>query len=119
MSYEIGDAYNLELPQELRNAFYYELCTLCGVEPYDMWLTTKGEVVQEDVVRILSVGIKLTDYKNTLAYQLANSSTERAKIAFEAEAHKESEQAILDLWLKYANQMTDFEKIMAGWSKLS
>lgn len=111
MSYTIEDVLRLELPEKLSIEFRKEL--------WPLNLTHRPEYTFENLREGILTQLAPSDYyKDSLRYVLADTVKERAIAAMEAKPDAAIAERILQVWLKYANQMTDFEKTMQGWDKL-
>lgn len=53
-------------------------------------------------------------YKDRLEYTLADNNRDRAVVAMEGPT-EEAKDKMLKLWLSAIDEMTEFEKVMAGW----
>ena len=58
-----------------------------------------------------------TSYRDSLVYMLADNGVERAKAVFNGPS-SEHRTNVLEIWLKYANQMSPVEKTLLGWDKI-
>ena len=58
-----------------------------------------------------------TSYRDSLTYMLADNSVERAKAVFNGPSSLHTKN-VLEIWLKYADQMSPVEKTLLGWDKL-
>lgn len=117
MSYALDDVTRLRLSEELIAPFCKELALSLDKERHFPSAPSTDDYYIF-IRNLISWETDLEDYVNTVEYQLAGTAVERAKIAINAKTIDKSNGKILELWLKYANQMTDFEKVMAGWDKL-
>lgn len=80
--------------------------------------TLEPDALRDKIKQILHLSILvLEDYKSTPEYLLADNNQDRAKIAMEAKIVGRSKDKVLQMWLKYADQMSEFEKVMMGWDK--
>lgn len=115
MRYDINSVGKLPLSAGLCNSFCKELFSLYGYHtvPGTAYYNTH-EALQ---IALSSFLIYNRDYY-TLEINDVENLVKRTKKQLDGKFKDGMDDKILELWLKYANQMTDFEKIMAGWDKL-
>lgn len=118
MSYRLEDVIRLKLPVSLASEFLKELSsTFYPLETSK--IPDNGDLtnIYSHISSIVRSKIVLEDYRSTAEYLLVEDPVKRAKIAMRAQIKDHADQIILSIWLKYADQMTQFEKAMAGWDK--
>lgn len=119
MSYEFDDIMKCELPDRCVFEFLSDLYKLL----YEVDLQNSKYSIEDARIRIsilLEAEPPLEDYKKTLEYKSAATMVEKAKIAYNAKPawnREEFRASALQCWMKYANQITDFEKTIRGWPK--
>ena len=68
-------------------------------------------------VRLALSRVESQAYKHSVPYLLSGSPRDKAVAAMEGMPEYVKED-ILNIWLTVISQMTEFEKVMAGWDKV-
>lgn len=112
MKFTLEDINNLELTDELKIEFNYELDKLCGLDSLPVVkVVDHGRLV----AYAGAASARLTHYSTTKAYKKANTNRERALVAMEAKPRISPK--VLTAWKKCAKKMSGFEKSLYGWPK--
>jgi hypothetical protein len=102
--YRLGDVQGADFFDEMLHR--YTKRAVLKMIPYDFAYT----------VRLLQRCAE-TSYRDSLAYLLADNSVERAKAVFNGPSSDHTKN-VLEIWLKYADQMSPVEKALLGWDKI-
>lgn len=114
MKYEYNDIIKLQLSDEALKLFIKSI--------YDEYAVDMGHYLThgkqyKDMMKIVLSIAGTNSYKKRQEYMSAENIRDKAIAAMlgPTENHK---QKILDLWIKAANTMSTFEKVMNDWDKV-